>query len=138
MHSHQLIRHDAQSRTEPHVPRITVPASGSARYDLGSREYARGELRAEIRSDLTGCRLGPGHDPSRRVGFAAEWANALREDPREIHQAAYGAEPALPVPEREAGRRGLGGLTAPSGGAARCALPLRRSCSWSGYGIVDG
>ena len=92
MHSHQLIRHDAQSRTEPHVPRITVSASGSARYDLGSRGYARGELRAEIRSDLTGCRLGPGHDPSRRVGFAAEWANALREDPREIYQAAYGVE----------------------------------------------
>ena len=85
LHSHQLIRHDAQSRTEPHVTRITVSASGSARYDLGSRGYARGELRAEIRSDLTGCRLGPGHDPSRRAGFAAEWANALREDPREIY-----------------------------------------------------
>ena len=98
---------------------------------LGSREYAREELRAEIHSYLTGCRLGLGHDPSRHAGFAAEWAKALREDPREIYQAAYGAErisryvtarmpemeparreasasrdggPALPVPEREAGR----------------------------------
>ena len=68
---------------------------------------------------------GPGHDPSRHAGFAAEWPKALREDPREIYQAAYSAQrvsryvtarmpemepagrdtgPALPVPEREAGR----------------------------------
>ena len=116
-----------------HPSRLNRPtlADGLER-GLGSREYAREELRAEIHSYLTGCGwLGLGHDPSRHAGFAAEWAKALREDPREIYQAAYGAErisryvtarmpemeparreasagrdagPALPVPEREAGR----------------------------------
>ena len=115
-----------------HPSRLSRPtlADGLAG-GLGSREYAREELRAEIHSYLTGCRLGLGHDPSRHAGFAAEWAKALRENPREIYQAAYGAErisryvtarmpamepakreapagraaePALPVPEREAGR----------------------------------
>ena len=38
------------------------------------------------------------------------------------------AEAAFQSLTRGAGRRGLGGLTAPSGGAARRALPLRRSC----------
>ena len=115
-----------------HPSRLNRPTlTGGLERGLGSREYAREELRAEIHSYLTGCRLGLGHDPSRHAGFAAEWAKALREDPREIYQAAYGAErisryvtarmpemeparreasagrdagPARPVREREAGR----------------------------------
>ena len=113
VHSHQRIRPDAESRAEPHVPRITVSAAGSARYDLGrdrielpgperfasrqayyrtaidevghwtglgSREYAREELRAEIHSCLTGCRLGLGHDADgiarwpELLGTFPEWA----------------------------------------------------------------
>ena len=116
-----------QGATRP-PPRPAFRGADGLAGGLGSREYAREELRAEIRSYLTGCRLGLGHDPSRHAGFAAEWAKALREDPREIYQAAYGAErisryvtarmpemepagrdaspgrdagPALPVPERE-------------------------------------
>ena len=57
-----------------------------------SRAYAREELRAEIHSYLTGSRMGLGHDPSRHARFASEWARALREDPREIYQAAHSAE----------------------------------------------
>ena len=57
-----------------------------------SRAYAREELRAEIHSYLTGSRLGLGHDPSRHARFAAEWAKALRENPREFYLAAHSAE----------------------------------------------
>ena len=113
MHRHQRIRHNAESRAEPHVPRITFSASGSARYDLGrdrielpgperfasrqacyrtaidevgdwpgrsSREYAREDLRAEIHSCLTGCRLGLGYDADgiarwpELLGTFPEWA----------------------------------------------------------------
>ncbi len=57
-----------------------------------SVEYAREELRAEIHSLLTGCRLGLGHDPARHARFADAWARILRENPREIYRAAHGAE----------------------------------------------
>ncbi|MCY4509615.1 MAG: zincin-like metallopeptidase domain-containing protein [Acidobacteria bacterium] len=59
---------------------------------LGSREYAREELRAELHSYLTGARLGIGHDPERHARFGAEWAQALRADPREVYRAAHSAE----------------------------------------------
>ena len=94
-----------------HPSRLNRPTlAGGLAGGLGSREYAREELRAEIHSYLTGCRLGLGHDPSRHAGFAAEWAKALREDPREIYQAAYGAERisryvTTTMPEMEPARR---------------------------------
>ena len=76
-----------------HPSRLNRPTlAGGIEQGLGSREYAREELRAEIHSYLTGCRLGIGHDPARHARFGAEWAQALRADPREIYQAAYSAE----------------------------------------------
>ena len=76
-----------------HPSRLNRPTlAAGIEQGLGSREYAREELRAEIHSYLTGCRLGIGHDPSRHARFAAEWAQALRADPREVYHAAYSAE----------------------------------------------
>ena len=59
---------------------------------VDSGAYAREELRAELHSYLSGCRLAVGHDPERHARFAAEWAAALREDPREFYRAAWDAE----------------------------------------------
>ncbi len=91
---------------------------------LGSREYAREELRAEIHSYLTGCRLGIGQDPSRHARFAAEWAQALRADPREVYHATYSAERisryvTARMPDMEPARP-----EASAGGAADRAHPL--------------
>lgn len=69
----------------------TTLAEGVAQ-GLDSRAYAREELRAELHSYLSGCRLAIGHDPERHARFAAEWAAALREDPREFYRAAWDAE----------------------------------------------
>ena len=94
-----------------HPARLNRPTlAGGLEQGLGSREYAREELRAEIHSYLTGCRLGLGHDPARHAGFAGEWAKALRENPREIYEAAYGAERisryvTARMPEMEPARR---------------------------------
>ena len=76
-----------------HPSRLNRPtlATGLER-GLDSSEYAREELRAEIHSYLTGCRLGIGHDPARHARFGAAWAQALRSNPREIYQAAHSAE----------------------------------------------
>lgn len=69
----------------------TTLADGIAQ-GVDSRAYAREELRAELHSYLSGCRLAIGHDPARHARFAAEWAAALREDPREFYRAAWEAE----------------------------------------------
>ena len=59
---------------------------------VDSRAYPREELRAELHSYLSGCRLAVGHDPERHARFAAEWAATLRENPREFCRAAWDAE----------------------------------------------
>ena len=76
-----------------HPERLNRPslAEGVAQ-GVDSRAYAREELRAELHSYLSGCRLAIGHDPARHARFAAEWAAALREDPREFYRAAWDAE----------------------------------------------
>ena len=76
-----------------HPDRLNRPtlAEGIAQ-GVDSRAYAREELRAELHSYLSGCRLAIGHDPERHARFAAEWAAALREDPREFYLAAWSAE----------------------------------------------
>ncbi len=72
------------------LDRSTLQQGVTAGHD--SRAYAREELRAEMHACLTGCRIGIGHDPERHARFAGEWAQALREDPREFYQAAHAAE----------------------------------------------
>lgn len=76
-----------------HPERLDRPslAEGVAQ-GVDSRAYAREELRAELHSYLSGGRLAIGHDPDRHARFAAEWAAALREDPREFYRAAWDAE----------------------------------------------
>ena len=76
-----------------HPERLNRPslAEGIAQ-GVDSRAYAREELRAELHSYLSGCRLAIGHDPERHARFGGEWAAALREDPREFYRAAWDAE----------------------------------------------
>ncbi len=58
----------------------------------GSEEYAKEELRAEIASWMINTRLGLGHDPSNHIAYTANWAQALKDDPKEIFRAARDAE----------------------------------------------
>ena len=60
--------------------------------DLGSVEYAREELRAEIAAMLTGVRVGVGHDGSRGATYVQGWLTALEHDPQEIDKAAAEAQ----------------------------------------------
>ena len=52
------------------------------RVGVSSPQYAREELRAEIRSMITGDRLQLGHDPSRHAAYVSHWIQALKDDPR--------------------------------------------------------
>lgn len=59
---------------------------------LGTREYAREELRAEIASMMLGADLQIGHDPGQHVAYVDSWIGILTEKPFEIHQAAADAQ----------------------------------------------
>ena len=59
---------------------------------FASPHSAREELRAEIRSMMTGDRLRLGHDQSRHAAYVGSWIQALRDDPREIYRAAQDAQ----------------------------------------------
>lgn len=59
---------------------------------IGSEEFAKEELRAEIASMLIGDDLGIGHDPSQHVAYVGSWIKALQDDPLEIFRACADAE----------------------------------------------
>lgn len=63
-------------------------------HPFGSEEYAREELVAEIMSLMVGDELGIGHDPGQHVAYVGSWIKRLKENPREIFQAAAEAEKA--------------------------------------------
>ncbi len=54
----------------------------------GTPDYAKEELRAEIASWMVNTSLGLGHDPSNHKAYLADWAKALKNDPKEIFRAA--------------------------------------------------
>ena len=71
---------------------------------FGSQTYAREELRAEIAAMMTGERLGVGHEPRHGEAYVASWIKALKDNPREIREAAVDAQRAsdwLVTRERE-------------------------------------
>lgn len=62
---------------------------------LGTQEYAREELRAEIASMLIGHELSIGHDPGQHIAYVESWIQLLKDKPYEIHAAAADAEKIL-------------------------------------------
>jgi putative DNA primase/helicase len=58
----------------------------------GSPEYAVEELRAEIASWMINTEIGLGHDPKNHVNYAANWAQAIKDDPKVIFRAARDAQ----------------------------------------------
>lgn len=67
-----------------HSTRLNRSLVGS----MGSPEYAREELRAEMASWKLGDKIGVPHDPSNHVSYLAGWVKALQEDPRELWNAS--------------------------------------------------
>ena len=59
---------------------------------IGSEDYAREELRAEIAAMMTGEKLGVGHEPRHGTAYVSSWIKALENDPREIRAAAVDAQ----------------------------------------------
>ena len=59
---------------------------------FASPHYPRDELRAEIRSIMTGDRLGLGHDPSRQAAYVGSWIQAFRDDPHVIYRTSQDAQ----------------------------------------------
>ena len=59
---------------------------------IGSAEYAREELRAEIASYMLGTELGIGHDPGQHHAYIESWIKILQDDPLEIIRAARDAD----------------------------------------------
>jgi antirestriction protein ArdC len=62
---------------------------------MGTQEYAREELRAEIASMLIGHELSIGHDPGQHIAYVESWIQLLKDKPYEIHAAAADAEKIL-------------------------------------------
>jgi antirestriction protein ArdC len=62
---------------------------------IGTQEYAREELRAEIASMLIGHELNIGHDPGQHIAYVESWIQLLKDKPYEIHAAAADAEKIL-------------------------------------------
>ncbi|WP_236537032.1 ArdC family protein [Sphingobacterium composti Ten et al. 2007 non Yoo et al. 2007] len=62
---------------------------------MGTQEYAREELRAEIASMLIGHELNIGHDPGQHIAYVESWIQLLKDKPYEIHAAAADAEKIL-------------------------------------------
>ncbi|WP_223225294.1 ArdC family protein [Sphingobacterium cavernae] len=62
---------------------------------IGTQEYAREELRAEIASMLIGHELNIGHDPGQHISYVESWIQLLKDKPYEIHAAAADAEKIL-------------------------------------------
>ncbi len=58
----------------------------------GTPDYAKEELRAEIASWMINTSLGLGHDPSNHKAYVANWAQVLKNDPKEIFRACAQAE----------------------------------------------
>src|SRR5208337_2456677 len=59
---------------------------------FGSIGYARGELRAEVASMLTGPEQGIGYDPGQHAAYAASWIQILENQPLEVFRAAADGE----------------------------------------------
>ena len=59
---------------------------------IGSAEYAREELRAEIASYMLGMELGIGHDPGQHHAYIEAWIKILKNDSLEIIRAARDAD----------------------------------------------
>lgn len=59
---------------------------------IGTPEYAREELRAEIASLLIGHELKIGHDPGQHAAYVNAWIKTLRDTPTEILAATADAE----------------------------------------------
>ncbi len=62
---------------------------------MGTQEYAREELRAEIASMLIGHELSIGHDPGQHIAYVESWIQLLKDKPYEIHASAADAEKIL-------------------------------------------
>src|SRR5690606_6902767 len=62
---------------------------------MGTQEYAREELRAEIASMLIGHELNIGHDSGQHIAYVESWIQLLKDKPYEIHAAAADAEKIL-------------------------------------------
>lgn len=59
---------------------------------LGTPDYAREELRAEIASMILGNELKIGHDPKQHIAYVESWIKILTDTPYEIHAAAADAQ----------------------------------------------